>query len=114
MELIEPYINMSLLALHTLACEGKLEEVSLVNTSEFVSKGIVYAKADSVTPDTSSWLGMHADIPFPGESIPKGSPVCSVFGKGISEGGCLFHLYERANEVYRELRSDDYHERRKD
>lgn len=114
MELIEPYVNMPLLALHKLACEGKLEEVSLVNTSEFVSKGIVYAKADSVTPDTSSWLGVHADVPFPGESIPNGSPVCSVFGKGISEGGCLFHLHERANEVYRELRSDDCHERRKD
>ena len=111
MELIEHDLNVSFTSLHVSACLGKMAKFAVQSTQGFMAKGIVYAKDDVVTPDTSKWLGLHSDVPFPNEHVAKGFPICTVFGRGQTQDDCIADLYRKANEVYRELKEEAYHER---
>lgn len=107
MELFEPYVDPFFVHPSCICLRGELLEFSVQRPSRFTSKGIVYAKADVILPDTRGWLGRRGDVPFPREKILKGSPICTVYGFGESRGSCLFNLYEEADEVYEELKEVD-------
>mgnify|MGYP000897798595 CR=1 FL=1 len=110
MELMEPDVSAPLVALHVSACLGEATNFTIQDPVGFAAKGIVYATCDAVMPDTSGWLGFCSDIPFPGEHVSKGSPICTVFGRGQTQDDCIADLYGKANEVYRELKEEAYHE----
>lgn len=93
---------------HVKACLGKLSDSPLkerLNSSQFFGKAIVYAKRDVVVPpEVVSWvLGNRRDVPFPGEIIKKGHPICTVFAKGQSREECFQALLLEAQRVEDEL-----------
>jgi DNA helicase-2/ATP-dependent DNA helicase PcrA len=44
-----------------------------------------------------------ADVPHPGERIPRGRPICTVFASRSTVGTCLRALASRAAAIYRAL-----------
>jgi predicted ATP-grasp superfamily ATP-dependent carboligase len=83
-----------------------------------LGKIVIYADRDLVAPDLarfvrrpSNWLDtVHAsdrslpflaDIPAPGQRIPRGQPVCTLFARGTTESDCLAKLLRRALRVQR-------------
>ena len=68
-----------------------------------VGKGIVYARRPVVVPDTEEWLaGGVRDVPWPGQSIAAGHPVCTVLARGRDRQACLAGLFSAAAAVYRD------------
>jgi predicted ATP-grasp superfamily ATP-dependent carboligase len=53
------------------------------------------------------WLGDTTvrDVPHPGEHIPVGRPVCTIFATGADADTCHAGLIARANRVYETLES---------
>lgn len=107
-EILERAFDFSGFDFHIKGCLGKLSEFSLkdrLNSETFFGKAIVYAKWDvSVPQEVVSWvLGNRRDIPFPGEIIKKGHPICTVFAKGQSREECFEALLVEAQRVEDEL-----------
>lgn len=93
---------------HLKACLGPLPRDSYEPSAEgqFLGKGIVYAPYDLRFDDTSNWLAQQRrDIPHPGESIGRGSPICSVLAKGRTREQCWESLTRSAAQVVREGRA---------
>ena len=68
-------------------------------------KAVVYARRDVAVGDTRAWLsrGDIRDIPRPGERIPAGRPVCTVFATGLDANACHEALIGSAGQVYAQL-----------
>ena len=89
-ELFERLLGVNAFQLHVEACQKQLP-VSLpsVSTSLAWGKGIIYAQEDLHMGDTRSWATNDiSDIPHPGEQIPAGAPICTIFAKGKDAVGC--------------------------
>jgi predicted ATP-grasp superfamily ATP-dependent carboligase len=43
------------------------------------------------------------DVPWPGERILRGRPVCTVFAEGRDGAACHAALVRRAQRIYRQL-----------
>ncbi len=107
-EIMERAFDFSGFDFHIKGCLGKLSEFPLkdrLNSETFFGKAIVYAKWDVLVPqEVVSWvLGNRRDIPFPGEIIKKGHPICTVFAKGQSREECFEALLVEAQRVEDEL-----------
>jgi predicted ATP-grasp superfamily ATP-dependent carboligase len=73
-----------------------------------VAKGVLYARRDLTFPAEGPWLDSldtpvqelpaHADIPAPGEAIPNGSPILTLFAHGPDEASALAALRARVEE----------------
>lgn len=73
-----------------------------------VAKGVLYARRDLAFPAEGPWLDSldtpvhdwpaHADIPAPGEAIPNGCPILTLFATGPDEASALAALQERVEE----------------
>jgi predicted ATP-grasp superfamily ATP-dependent carboligase len=106
MELVERHDGLSMLGVHAAACaDGVLPLFDLVRTRQnrsAIGKAIVFARTDVVVEDTRSWLADETvrDVPKPGERIPAGQPICTVFAEGESAEACLDALEKRAREVH--------------
>src|SRR5215211_1367699 len=72
-----------------------------------LGKAIVFARHDVICGDTTSWLDDTTvrDVPHPGERIPAGKPVCTVFADGADAAACHVALVARAASVYEVLDS---------
>jgi predicted ATP-grasp superfamily ATP-dependent carboligase len=110
MELIERTYGVSVFGLHAAACEaGELPTVDLAraHTNTVIGKAIVFARHDVTCGDTALWLGDNTvrDVPHPGEQIPAGRPVCTIFASGADTDACYAGLVARANRVYETLDS---------
>ena len=109
MELVERAYGVSVFGAHTAACTSRelptfdLEQARA--TSAIIGKAIVFARHDVTCGDTNAWLGDTTvrDLPHPGEHIPAGRPVCTVFAAGVDVGACHAGLVARANRVYETL-----------
>jgi predicted ATP-grasp superfamily ATP-dependent carboligase len=103
MELIEQSLGANLFLLHLAAVGGQLPaSVPALQEGEtlFYGKAIIYAEADIVMPDTRNWPGKGVrDIPFPGEAISGGQPVCTVFAVGNSREECFRKLRQQARSL---------------
>ena len=67
-------------------------------------KGIVYARRTVSMPETADWVEKdRRDIPFPGERIEAGHPVCTVLAEGKGREACWNHLLASAEAVRREI-----------
>ena len=102
MELIEQAFNMSIFSLHIAGAGGVLPTVLPVYQSPktYAAKGIVFARRHLTIPQTDGWIDrQRRDIPFPGDRVAKGAPICSVFAWGDSRKSCLRRLQKAADAV---------------
>jgi predicted ATP-grasp superfamily ATP-dependent carboligase len=103
MELLERRAGTSLFALHAGACSGRLPEAPLRPARGVVGKAVVFARREVALSETRGWLRdpAIADVPHPGERIPRGRPICTVFASGRSAGACLRALASKAGAIHR-------------
>jgi hypothetical protein len=109
MELVERAYGVSVFGLHANACgAGVLPAFDLTRArvgARAVGKAIVFARHDAVAGNTREWLGDSTvrDVPWPGERILRGRPVCTVFAEGRDGAACHAALVRRAQRIYRQL-----------
>jgi predicted ATP-grasp superfamily ATP-dependent carboligase len=105
MELLERSAGIPLFALHRDACLGRLPAGPFRPARGVWGKAIVFARRDVITGDTSRWLRdpAIADVPHPGERIPRGRPVCTVFAHRAGSDACLRALALKAAAIYRAI-----------
>jgi uncharacterized protein len=109
MELVERAYGVSVFGAHAAACTTReLPTFDLARAcvaSAVVGKAIVFARHDVTCGDTHVWLDDTTvrDVPHPGEHIPAGRPVCTVFATGADVGACHAGLVARAKRVYETL-----------
>jgi len=106
MELLERVHGLSLFDIHVHACRGTLPS-ELETHSGIEGKAIVFARRDVILGNTGGWIGRRslADVPHPGERIPCGRPICTVFARGSDQATCLRRLIREARVVYRRVRA---------
>jgi predicted ATP-grasp superfamily ATP-dependent carboligase len=104
MELLERVHGLSMFELHAQACAGALPS-ELEVPSGIEGKAIVFARRDVILGNTKGWVGRQSfgDIPHPGECIPYGRPICTVFARGSDQATCLRRLVRQARVVYRRV-----------
>ncbi len=120
MELLEHGLGQNGFLRHLASCAGTLlasegKSRTRPQTRSFLAKGIVFSRRAARAPDTRGWLSKgRRDIPFSGEPIEAGSPICTVLGGGDNRAECLRDLENQAEQVYAELgeRTEGYRERR--
>jgi len=110
MELAERAFGFSVFAAHVGGCDGvspcfDLESARRDSAVEVFGKAVVFAKRTTVVGDTRAWLDDPTvrDVPHPGERIPRGSPVCTIFARGSSDTACHAALVRRAGKLYQEI-----------
>ena len=109
MELAERAYGFCLFGAHADACtEGRVPDFDVQRAqagAKTMGKAIVFAKAQVRVGDTTKWLGDTSirDVPRPGEYIPAGGPVCTVFASADDATSCRAALASRANEIYQTL-----------
>ena len=106
LELIERAFGVSAFQLHVLGCRRKLPtSLELPRRFPATGKAIVYARRTVIAGETRRWLDdpSVADIPWPGERIQAGHPICTVFASARSAAECEIRLRARAERVYAEL-----------
>jgi hypothetical protein len=110
MELVDRAYGVSTFDIHVRSFGGELPPFSLeerLDHSGFHGKGIVYAERDVVMPNTDTWRSQgRRDIPFSGEEIEAGHPICTVVAKGESRKECWQTLVEKAEDVRMTLIGD--------
>lgn len=103
MELAERAFGVNVFSLHVDGLAGRLPRAAVADgvPDGSVGKGIVYARRAVLVPDTDAWLARGLrDVPWPGERIPAGHPVCTVLAHGRDRRACLAGLISRAATVY--------------
>jgi predicted ATP-grasp superfamily ATP-dependent carboligase len=104
MELVERAHGVSMFALHARACAGSLPPAPLAGKAcaQVWGKAVVYARRDVTMRELRRWWRNDGvrDIPYPGERIARGRPICTVFAAGASADACRCALAARAEEVY--------------
>ncbi|MCK4449663.1 MAG: ATP-grasp domain-containing protein, partial [Anaerolineae bacterium] len=97
MELVERAYGLNVFSLHLEALAGRLPDFSLAEhlrpQGQYFGKGIVYARRTVIMPETVGWTEQgRRDVPFPGEQIKAGHPVCTVLAEGEGREACWNHL----------------------
>jgi hypothetical protein len=105
MELIERGRGISVFEAHVAACGGALLRFATAPPREVLGKAVLYARRDVVVGDSRGWLSREdiRDVPFPGDRIPRGHPVCTVFARGADSVTCYARLVAAAAAVEQEL-----------
>lgn len=108
MELVERAYGLNVFSLHLEAMAGRLPGFCLADhlhlQDRYFGKGIVYARRTVTLPDTDGWTERgRRDVPFPGERIEAGHPVCTVLAEGEGREGCWSHLLASVEGVRREI-----------
>jgi predicted ATP-grasp superfamily ATP-dependent carboligase len=104
-----------LFALHASACRGRLDPGAgwLPAAGEVRGKAVLWARKEVVVTSSDGWPAAEdpvnppavrvADVPFPGDVIAAGRPVCSLYAAGATAAECLGSLRELAARVERDL-----------
>lgn len=101
MELIEMAYGLNIFSIHLDACQGTLPPFDVRNApGAYAGKAILFAERPAVARATEGWWeeGIR-DIPFPGERIRAGSPICTLLVSGPSLEACYLNLVEKAEEL---------------
>ncbi len=104
MELMEWAVGCSMFDWHVRAvCEDVLPTTDAVQHAQnraYYSKAILYAERDCRAPDLSDWAERDIrDVPFPGEDMPAGSPICTVLASGATADACYARLMEQVEQL---------------
>ena len=105
MELAERAYGISVFDVHVRACRKDLPSFDLGlarQAPEVEGKAVLYARRTVSLGDTACWLEDDdiRDMPHPGETIPKGRPVCTIFARAADPASCHAALVRRANALY--------------
>jgi predicted ATP-grasp superfamily ATP-dependent carboligase len=106
MELVERAYGINVFSAHIEAMAGRLSDFSLAEqgASPYFGKGIIYARQGITLPETAGWTQRdRRDIPFPGEQIEAGHPVCTVLAEGNDRETCWSRLVKNTEAVHREI-----------
>jgi predicted ATP-grasp superfamily ATP-dependent carboligase len=105
MELIERAHGRSLFQIHADSCRGELCAPFGEAPPGVLGKGVLWARREVVAAGTRAWLGRHdvRDVPFPGERIGRGRPVCTVLVEGRDLADCRRRLLEAAADRESEI-----------
>jgi len=117
MELVERAYHLGVFGAHAAACAATtlpdfdFVHVQRVSPCAVIGKAVVFARRAVIVGDTGMWLeetcedGAAAirDVPHPGERIPAGRPVCTVFAAAPDAQGCHAALARRAERIYAQL-----------
>ena len=105
MELIERGGGRSVFEAHVAACGGALPSAGAAPIPGVLGKAILYARRDVTVGDSGRWLLRDdvRDVPFPGERIRRGHPVCTVFARGADSVTCYGRLVAAASALEQEL-----------
>ena len=106
MELVERAYGLNIFSVHLEALAGTLPDFSLAQQTAgpYLGKGIVFARQALTVPETIGGVDCgRRDIPFPGDRIKAGQPVCTVFAEGDGRNSCLDNLLASARAVRGEV-----------
>jgi predicted ATP-grasp superfamily ATP-dependent carboligase len=106
MELIEWAYGLNIYSLHRDACDGHLPEFTLSEQVDeaYYGKGIVFARQDVVIKNTESWFSSgRRDVPFAGDRIKQGHPVCTILAQADTDNDCLANLFVDADKLRLEV-----------
>jgi predicted ATP-grasp superfamily ATP-dependent carboligase len=107
MELVECASGSSVFDLHVRACLGTLPEVAPVRVGTW-GKAILYARRALRLPDTRPWLAQGVcDVPFPGDEVREGHPICTLVAWGSSQDDCYLRLLEKATALESQIYAQD-------
>jgi predicted ATP-grasp superfamily ATP-dependent carboligase len=99
MELMEWAYGINIYNLHINALDGHLPPSALAEhlNGPCFGKGIVFAYQSVRIHDTDRWRD-HGwrDIPYPGDTVEPGHPICTVFSSGDTHDACLDNLIGNA------------------
>lgn len=112
--------SVRLFAAHVDACRGRLSGDWLPQPVEVRGKALLFARRPVVVGDSTHWLAAIpapaagegdlrwperpiADVPFPGDRIERGEPVCTLLAAGDSSDACMGRLRALATDVERDL-----------
>jgi len=103
LELMEQAYDLQLFAAHLQAFFGQLpffDLESALRDAPAAGKAILFAEKDITVGDTGYWFerGIR-DIPYPGEQIKQGNPVCTVLATAASPESCKHKLERRVAEI---------------
>ena len=111
MELVDRAYGLSVFDLHVRSFDGELPAFSLaerLDDPRFYGKGIVYADEDVMMPNTADWRREgRRDVPFSGERIAAGHPICTVLAEGENRAECWRRLVGKAENVRKALIGDN-------
>jgi len=107
MELVEMAYGLNIFLIHLAACHGTLPPFDLRNAPDaYCGKAILFAERAAIAPPTEGWWDRGIrDIPFPGERIRAGSPICTLLVSGSSLDACYQALRAKADSVRQEVQS---------
>ncbi|HEY7896198.1 MAG TPA: ATP-grasp domain-containing protein [Gemmatimonadaceae bacterium] len=107
MELAERAFEFSVFDAHVSGSAGQTPRFDLAavrnDTSvDVIGKAVVFARRTVTVGDTWGWLEdpSVSDVPQPRQRIRRGSPVCTIFARGVSEAACHAALVRRARKLY--------------
>jgi predicted ATP-grasp superfamily ATP-dependent carboligase len=108
MELIERGGRLGVFEAHVAACGGALPSSDLGAPPAVQGKAVLYARSDLVVGDSTRWLLRDdvRDVPFPGDHIRRGRPVCTVYASDADSVACYERLVAAAAALERELEQD--------
>jgi predicted ATP-grasp superfamily ATP-dependent carboligase len=108
MELLERAGGLNVFETHAAACGGSVAATSKPATAGIFGKAILWARRDIVAGDTRRLLSRDdvRDLPFPGERIRRGHPICTVFADGPDDATCYGRLVSAAARVEREIQQE--------
>jgi predicted ATP-grasp superfamily ATP-dependent carboligase len=104
-----------LFALHAAACRGRVDPEAgwLAAPDGIRGKAVLWAREDVIAFPSEGWPLARdpatapscrvADVPFPGDPVAAGRPVCTLYAAGASAADCLTALRALAARVQRDL-----------
>ena len=99
MELMERAYGINIYNLHLNALDGHLPPFALADhlNGPCFGKGIVFAYQSVLIRDTDCWRDRGwRDIPYPGDTVEPGHPICTVFSRGDTPDACWDGLIKNA------------------
>jgi uncharacterized protein len=106
MELVERAYGLNMFSLHLEAMAGRLPGWCLAKAMDgpWFGKGIVYARQAVTMPPTDAWRAKdRRDIPYTGDQVSAGRPICTVLAQGPDRGQCWQNIVTGAESVRREI-----------
>jgi len=91
-ELMDSVYDLRLFDVHVQSFAGHLPDFDLEQAlpdGRAAGKTIVYARQAGQVADTSQWAAQGIrDIPYPGETIGRGQPICTVLATADTPAAC--------------------------
>jgi predicted ATP-grasp superfamily ATP-dependent carboligase len=102
MELVENLYGLNIYSIHINSLQGNLPDFSVaeIHSTRFLAKGILFARSDIKIKETANWKrrGIR-DIPFEGDMIERGHPVCTILADGSDYYECRSNLFAMAERI---------------